>query len=216
VQADSPAGNAAVSAPGAGLSRSFTTFRVQPWQRIEFDVNHTYFRDIPTFDPLLVGTGLLDKYLFQGFSGGTRIEVLKQVWLYTTIGKSSRSGDKTGSLNEMYGITFGRLPGKIRTDFHYSKFDSSFGSGRYYSGSISRNFHENYMWEVLAGRQNYSSSVATPDTSHFVTGNLEAPIGTHYYIQSGFTWNRGGTQNYNQMLFSFGYRFDTRHTTRGK
>jgi len=30
------------------------------------DMTDTYFRDIPTYDSALVGTGLLDKYLFQG------------------------------------------------------------------------------------------------------------------------------------------------------
>ncbi len=211
IQADSPAGNAAVSAPGAGLSRSFTTFRIQPFSRIEFDVNHTYFRDIPTFDPNLIGTGLLDKYLFQGFSAGTRIEVLKDVFLYTTMGRSNRSGDKSSSLNQLYGITLGHVPHtRIRTDLHWSKFSSSFGSGTYEAASVSRSFHDNFRWEVLAGKQSFVSSLSTNDSSHFFTGNLDLPIGSHYYMQSGFTWNRGAGQNYNQMLFSFGYRFDTR------
>jgi hypothetical protein len=213
VQADSPAGNPQVSAPGAGLSRSFTTFRVQPFSRIEFDLNHTYFRDIPTYDPTLISTGLLDKYLFQGFSAGTRVEVLKDIWLYTTLGRSSRSGDKSTSLNQLYGITFNHLPRtKIRTDVHYSKFSSAFGSGSYESASISRSFRDSFRWEILAGQQAYMSSIAAGDKSHFVTGNLDMPLGRHYYVQSGFTWNRGGTQNYNQMLFTFGYRFDTRNT----
>jgi hypothetical protein len=211
VQADSPVGNPAVAAPGAGLSRSFTTLRIQPHPRVEFDLNHTYFRDIPTYDPTLIGTGLLDKFLFQGVSGGARVEVVKNIWLYTTLGQSSRSGDKSSSLNQMYGITFGHLPRtKIRTDLHYSKFSSAFGSGSYEALSVSRNFHDNYRWEVLAGRQAYISNFAANSTSHFVTGNVELPLGTHYYVQGGFTWNRGGTQNYNQVLFSFGYRFDTR------
>jgi len=47
LQADSPRGNPAVAAPGAGISRSFLTVRVQPAPRIDFDFNHTYFRDIP-------------------------------------------------------------------------------------------------------------------------------------------------------------------------
>jgi hypothetical protein len=213
VQADSPAGNPQVSAPGAGLSRSFTTFRVQPLRWIEFDLNHTYFRDIPTYDPNLIGTGLLDKYLFQGFSAGTRIEVIKDIFLYTTLGRSNRSGDKASSLNQLYGITFGHLPGtKIRTDVHYSKFSSAFGSGSYEAASVSRSFHDSFRWEILAGKQSFVSSFVTDNSSHFVTGNLDLPIGTHYYIQSGFTWNRGAGQNYNQALFSFGYRFDTRRT----
>ena len=217
VQADSPAGNQAVTAPGPGLSRSFTTLRFQPHKRIEFDLNHTYFRDIPTFDPTLISTGLLDKYLFQGFSAGTRVEVIHDVWLYTTLGRSSRSGDKNASLNQLYGVTLGHLPHtKIRTDLHYSKFSSAFGSGQYEAASISRSFHDNFRWEVLAGRQAYISNLAANDSSKFVTGNLELPLGSHYYVQGGFTANRGGTQTYNQALFSFGYRFDTRSTSRGK
>src|SRR5581483_10723279 len=113
------------------------------FSRIEFDVNHTYFRDVPTFDATLISTGLLDKYLFQGFSAGTRVEVLKQVWVYTTLGRSNRSGDKAASLNQLYGLTFGHLPyTRIRADVHYSKFSSAFGSGSYESASISRSFHD--------------------------------------------------------------------------
>jgi len=211
LQADSPRGNAAVTAPGAGVSRSFLTVRVQPVERIEFDFNHNYFRDIPTFDPALIGTGLLDKYLFQGFSAGTRVEVIKGVWAYATLGKSSRSGDTRASLNELYGITVSRLPWTaMRADVHYSRFNSSFGSGSYESVSLSRNFHDSFRWEVLAGRQSYISTLATRNASHFINANLEAPVGPHYFFQGGFTWNRGGQQNYDQWIFTFGYRFDSK------
>ncbi len=64
---------------GFGLGRSFTTIRIQPHPRVEFSFNHTYFRDLPTFDPNLIQTGLLDKYLMQGFSAGTRVEIYKQI-----------------------------------------------------------------------------------------------------------------------------------------
>lgn len=211
VQADSPAGNPAVTAPGPGVSRSFLTIRVQPIDRLELDLNHTYFRDIPTFDPALIGTGLLDKYLFQGYSAGARVEVVKQIWVYSTLGRSNRSGDSAQSLNQLYGVTFGRLPWvRVRADAHYSKFDSSFGSGTYTAVSLSRNFHDNFRWEVLGGKQDYVSTVATNSNSHFVTGNIEAPLGPHYFFQGGFTWNRGGSLNYEQWLLSIGYRFDTR------
>lgn len=212
MQADSPAGNPAVPAPGPGISRSFLTFRIQPVSRFEFDVNHTYFRDIPTFDPTLVGTGLLDKYLFQGFSAGPRVEVLKEVWLYSTVGRSSRSGDKTSSLNQLYGINFGHLPWtRIRADVHWSKFSSSFGAGKYSAMSISRSFHDSFRWELLAGYQTFNSALLTRNSSHFATANLEAPVGRHYFFQGGFTWNRGSSMNYDQVLFSFGYRFDSRN-----
>ena len=98
LQADSPRGNQAVAAPGPGLSRNFLTVRLQVHPRLELDFNHNYFRDIPTFDPTLIGTGLLDKYLFQGFSVGARAEIVKQVFLYADIGRSNRTGDAKNSL----------------------------------------------------------------------------------------------------------------------
>jgi hypothetical protein len=210
LQADSPSGNAAVAAPGAGIRRSFLTVRLQPTPRVEFDLNHTYFRDIPTFDPQLIGTGLLDKYLFQGFSGGVRVQVMKDVWAYTTLGRSSRSGDASASWNQLYGMTVGRLPWlDVRSDAHYSKFNSSFGGGSYESVSFSRNLRETLRWEVLGGRLTFASPTSH-DTSHFVTGNVEAALGPHYFAQTGYTWTRGGVQNYDQWIFTFGYRFDSR------
>lgn len=211
LQADSPRGNPAVPAPGAGISRSFFTARFQPHERVDFDFNHTYFRDIPTFDPQLIGTGLLDKYLFQGFSAGARVEVARKVWVYTNLGRSNRSGDAKPSLNQMYGITFGHLPwAGIRADFRYSKFDSSFGGGSYKALTLSRNFRENFRWEVLAGSQAFASAASKNMSSRFLTGNIEANLGSNYFLQSGCTRNRGGLQNYDQWSFTFGYRFDSR------
>jgi hypothetical protein len=210
LQADSPSGNPQVAAPGTGISRSFLTVRFQPTTRIEFDLNHTYLRDIPTYDASLVDTGLLDKYLFQGFSGGVRVKVVKDIWVYNLLGRSNRSGDAKASWNQLYGVTVGRMPWiGTRTDLHYSKFNSSFGSGSYTSLSLSRNFNENLRWEVLGGRQSFASST-TRDISHFVTGTFEASLGPRYFVQSGYTWNRGVGQNYDQWMFTFGYRFDSR------
>jgi hypothetical protein len=185
--------------------------RFQPHQRIEFDANYNCFRDVPTFDPALIGTSLLDKYLFQGFSGGARLEVLKQVWLYTNLGRSSRSGDPSTALNEMYGITFGRIPWvKMRADAHYSKFNSSFGSGYYESVSLARSLSDNFRLEVLGGQQNFSSAYSNNSNSKFVTSNLDMNLGLHYFIQGGFTVSRGAVQNYDQWLFTLGYRFDSK------
>jgi hypothetical protein len=73
-----------------GINRSYMTLRVQPIERLSFDLNHSYFRGVPTFDPVLIGTGLLDRYLFQGLSGGVRAEAIKKVTLYANLGRSSR------------------------------------------------------------------------------------------------------------------------------
>ena len=211
LQADSPVGYTAGGSPGAGIARNFLTVRFQPHERIEFDGNYTYLRDLPTFDPTLVGTSLLDKYLFQGFSGGVRLAVIKSVWVYTNLGKSNRSGDTSGSLNELYGLTFDRLPWvHIRADGHYARFNSSFGNGTYESVSLSRSLGDNFRLELLGGQQNFVSPLSTNTKSKFVTSNLELNMGAHYFMQGGFTVSRGLTQSYDQWLFSVGYRFDSR------
>jgi hypothetical protein len=214
LQADSPSGNSQVTAPGAGVGRSFLTVRIEPVERVEFSINHTYFRDIPTYSAQLIGTGLLDKYLFQGFSGGVRVEAMKDLWVYTTLGRSNRSGDAKASWNQLYGVTVGRLPWLgVRSDVHYTKFNSSFGNGSYESVSLSRIFRETLRWEVLGGRQSFVSPTLN-DTSHFVTGNFEASLGRNYFVQTGYTWNRGASQNYDQWIVTFGYRFDSRANRR--
>jgi hypothetical protein len=210
LQADSPRGNSVVPAPGAGLSRSFLTVRFQPHPRLELDFNHNYFRDVPTFDPTLIGTGLLDKYLFQGFSLGARLEVIKNIFVNTDLGRSNRTGDAKTSLNQAYGITFNHLPWfGLRSDAHYSKFDSSFGNGSYYSLSLSRNFTDNLRLDLLAGSQKFTSSLTTQTNSRFLTTNVESTLGAHYFIQGSFTIDRGQL-SYDQWMFTLGYRFDSK------
>lgn len=211
LQADSPVGYTAGGSPGAGIARNFLTVRYQPHERIEFDGNYSYFRDLPTFDPALVSTSLLDKYLFQGFSGGVRLGVLKTVWVYTNLGRSNRSGDTSNSLNELYGLTFDRLPWiHVRADGHYARFNSSFGNGTYESISLSRSMGDSLRLEVLGGQQNFVSPLSSNSNSKFVTSNFEMNMGAHYFFQGGFTVSRGLTQSYDQWLFSIGYRFDSR------
>jgi hypothetical protein len=212
LQADQPSANPAAASPGAGISRSFLTMRVQPFSRIEFSANHTYFRDIPTFDPQLVGTGLLDKYLFQGFSGGVRVEVVKNVIaLYSDLGRSSRTGDAKTSLNQMYGITFLKIPKVgLRADAHYSRFTSSFGSGIYRSFSLSRSLGDGFRVELLGGDQAFTSSLAGNQSAKFLTTNLDTSLGALFFLQGGFTVYRGQLQNYNQWNLTLGYRFDNK------
>lgn len=209
-QLDSPAGNSATPAPGPGLGRNFFTLRVNPHPRAELDFNYNYFRDIPTFDPTLVGTGLLDKYLFQGFSAGGRVEVGKQIWLSTNLGRSSGTGDAKTSLNEMFGVSFARLPKlNLRADVHYARFNSSFATGSYEAFSLSRQMSDRLRLEVLMGQQNFTSTLTTNDRGRFVTGTVETTLGPHYYLQGNFTTNRGA-MSYDQIMFSVGYRFDSK------
>ncbi len=209
-QLDDPSGNSVTPSPGPGLGRNFFTLRVNPHPRVELDFNYNYFRQIPTFNTTLIGTGLLDKYLFQGFSAGGRVEVLNQVWLSTNLGQSTGTGDAKTSLNQMYGITFGRLPFvKLRADAHYARFSGSFGNGSYEALSLSRQMSDRLRLEVLVGQQNFASAITANARSRFLTGTVETTLGPHYYLQGNFTTNRGDL-SYDQFMFSIGYRFDSK------
>ncbi|HTT21616.1 MAG TPA: AMIN domain-containing protein [Candidatus Sulfotelmatobacter sp.] len=209
-QFDNPSGNTVTASPGPGLGRNFTTLRVNPIARVEIDANYNYFRDVPTFDTTLIGTGLLDKFLFQGFSAGGRVEVLPQIWISATLGRSNRSGDAKASLNQMYGITFGRIPIiNLRADVHYSRFNSSFGDGHYEAVSLSRQVRDHLRFEALLGQQDFGSTLTTGNRSRFLTGTVETTLGSHYYLQGNFTTNRGDL-SYDQIMVSMGYRFDNR------
>jgi hypothetical protein len=200
-----------------GLGRSFTTVRFAPVPRLEFNVNHTYYRDLPFLDPSSitsagVAAGLFDKFLTQGTMGGVRVEVLKRIWLSANLGLSSHSGDSKSSLNQMFGITFGRIPWvKANLDARYSRFNSAFGTGSYESLSFTRNLSEGLQLQVLAGQQNFYSTLTSANTARFVNGMIESNLGRHYFIQAGGTISRGNQMNYDQWLFTFGYRFDNRH-----
>lgn len=211
LQADSPRPAPGMTAAGPGVSRSYLTVRVQPHDRFSFDVSHTYFRDVPTFDSRLVGAGLLDKYLFQGISAGVRIEPVRNVFVYSTVGRSDRTGDTTASLNQMYGVTLGRIwRTGLRADARYSRFNSSFGTGNYRSLSLSRNFGESLRWELQAGRQSLHSAVTQQNRSRFINTSLDASFGAHYFLQGGYTVERGNQFGYDQWFFTFGYRFDSK------
>jgi len=69
---------------------------------------------------------------------------------------------------------------------------------------------DNFRLELLGGQQNFVSSLSSNTNSKFVTSNLEMNVGSHYFMQGGFTVSRGVSQDYDQWLFTLGYRFDTR------
>jgi hypothetical protein len=191
-----------------GLNRSYLTLRYQPHPRLELDVSHTYFRDFPTFNPLLIGTGLLDRYLFQGFSGGARVGVTKRISVYSSLGRSSRSGDTNGSWNQLYGVTFAELwHTGLRADLRYSRFNSSFGQGEYKAISLSRSFRESLQWVLQGGFQNLSSTLTKTSQTHFLNTYLDWSPGRVVFFQAGYTWQRGGTMNYDQFQFIVGKRF---------
>ncbi len=196
---------------GFALSRSYITVRLQPIKILSLDVSENYFRNIPTFDLSLLGTGLLDKYLFQGLSGGFHLDLPLRLGIYSSLGRSSRTGDARPSWDYMTGFTAGDiLHTGVRADLRYSKFDSSFGSGTFRSLTLSRGLGEALRFDVQFGDQNLISSFTNQGLSRFLTGDLDWMLGRHYFLSLGSTFYRGHVQNYNQWFLTLGYRFDNR------
>jgi hypothetical protein len=191
-----------------GISQSYSSMHIQPLDWLSFGVNHNYFRNLPTFDPRLVSTGLLDQYLFQGFSGDVRVQVLKRITLYSSLGRSSVSSDSKASLNQGYGISFVNLPRTgLNADFHYSKFNSSFGTGSYEAFSLSKSVTETFHVQFVAGQQVFNSPLSANNNSKFVNAVTDLNVGPRYFLEGNFGWYTGTTLSYRQWSTVFGYRF---------
>jgi hypothetical protein len=191
-----------------GVSQSYSSVRFQPVNRLSFGINHNYFRNLPTFDPRLIGTGLLDQYLFQGISGDVRVELVKRITVYASLGQSKVSTDQKHSLNQGYGITFGKLWNTgLTADTHYSKFNSAFGSGQYESFSLSKSLRDTLRLQLMAGHQIFHSSISTNNNSNFVNATADWNLGPRYFVEGDFGWYTGTTMKYQQWSTIFGYRF---------
>jgi len=211
MQIDRPTANPGTPTLNYGVGQSLLSLRIQAHPRVGFDLTHTYFRDVPTYDAALVGTGLLDKYLFQGVNGGSRIEFPMRVTGYFTLGRSSTSSDAKGSWNTMGGASMARIwRTGLTVDARYSKFDSAFATGTYRTLTVSRELNDSLRLNLQAGRQAFASPLSKDNGSYFGNFYVDANLGLRYFIESSFTTQRGGTQEYNQWTGTFGYRFDNR------
>ncbi|MEJ2246381.1 MAG: hypothetical protein P8Y80_09950 [Acidobacteriota bacterium] len=190
------------------ISRSYLTVRFQPIRFIGFDFSHNYFRNIPTFDSRLIGTGLVDNLLFEGFNGGIRVQLPYSIRLYSNLGRSQRTGNTNPSLNRTYGVTFGQIgPTGIRADFRYSSFDNTFGKGLYRSVTISREIGKFIRFNIRGGQQDFTSELTPMNRSRFLSMDSDYFLGRHYVLGAGFTIYRGQAQEYDQWYVNLGYRF---------
>jgi hypothetical protein len=207
---DSPLGTSTNGiSPGAGVSHSYFTFHYQPKDVVSFDLYHNFFRDVPTAQTSIVGTGLVDKLLFQGISAGTHIRPSRYFTLYTTLGTSKKTGDAHRALDEMFGATLNEIGHTgFRADFHYSKFDSNFGTGHYSVLSLSRQVTNRMFWNVQLGKEDVQTTHTMNCDSLFADDSFDINFGRHSYLQSGYTYVNGETMNYRQWYMSWGYRFD--------
>jgi len=215
MQIDRPTANPSTQAVGTGLGQSLLSLRIQVHPRVALDLTDTYFRDVPTYDPTLVGTGLLDKYLYQGVNGGARIQFPRHITGYFSLGSSSDSHDAKNSLNKLFGVTVTNIwKTGLEADARYSRFDSAFASGTYTTATLSRDLLDSLRLNLQVGRYDYSSSVAASSNSKFANLMFDSNLGARFFVESMFTAQRGGNLNYNQWTTTLGYRFDNRAATR--
>jgi hypothetical protein len=215
MQIDRPTANPSTPAVNIGLGQSLLSLRIQIHPRVVLDLTDTYFRDVPTYDPSLVGTGLLDKYLYKGINGGARIEFPRHITGYFSLGSSSDSGDPKSSLNKLFGATMSNIwKTGLTADARYSKFDSAFAAGTYSTVTLSRDLTDNLRLNLQAGRYAYTSTVATNSNSNFVNVMVDSNLGSKLFVESMFTTQRGGSLNYNQWTTTIGIRFNNRTSSR--
>jgi hypothetical protein len=201
---------ALVSAGNTGprLARSFLTLRFQLNKALSLDFSHNYFRDVPTFDLRLLGTGLLDQFLFQGFSAGVKVSPTQGATFYGNLGSNKRERDPKASLNYMGGLILTRVPLiPFRVDLRYSRFNSTFGSGSYESVTLTRQVNDRLRFDLQAGLQSINSTFTNQSRTKYGSASLDYLIRTHYILGAGWTLYRGGAQNYDQLFLNFGYRF---------
>ncbi len=193
---------------GPVLTRSFVTLRYRANEIVSLDLGHNYFRPAPTFDFRLIGTGLLDRFLYQGVTGGVRIELPHHSVAYGSVGRSHRKSDSRPSWNYLAGITLGTLPFlDVRTDLRTSRFASSFGSGRYVSLTFTRDITESMRLQIEGGRQTFQSPLTDQNRAHWFNIGIDWLPGAHYLVTAGFTIYGGELQRYDQLFLSLGYRF---------
>jgi hypothetical protein len=215
MQVDRPTANPSTPAVNLGLGRSLLSLRVQIHPRVTLDMTHTYFRDVPTYSSVLVGTGLLDKYLYQGINGGARVQFPLHLIGYFSVGQSNSSNDKKSSLNELFGVTMAQIwKTGLQVDLRYSKFDSSFTSGTYRAFTFSKDVTDRIRLNLQGGRYAYNSSLATNSSSDFLNFLIDTNLGSKLFFEGGFTAQRGGSLNYNQGTATLGYRFNNRSAQR--
>jgi hypothetical protein len=215
MQVDRPTPNPGSAPVGTGIGESLVSMRVQIHPRVSLDVSDTYFRDVPTYVPALVGTGLLNQYLYQGVNGGARIVFPLHLTGYFSLGQSSNSSDTKSSLNELFGLILANIwKTGLEANVQYSKFNSSFASGSYRNISLIRNMGERIRLNLQVGKYAYSSTLAATNNSYFANVLCDTNLGARFFVEGNFTTQRGGTTNYNQWTTVLGYRFDNRSRSR--
>ena len=103
----------------------------------------------------------VDAAIPQGLSAGVRLELLKRVILYGSLGQNKRNDETRASLTQRYGVTFTKnFDTGIRADLRALPFDSTFGRGSYRAVTSSREVSDRLRIELQGGQQEYVSALS--------------------------------------------------------
>jgi hypothetical protein len=188
------------------LTRSFSTIRVQPVNRLSVDLSHNYFRVLPTPDERLIPLGQLDNLLFRGLNAGARLELPLGMAVYASGGQSSRSEDREASRNRMAGLS-ARIPGLgMRAEGRVSRFSGTVGTGDYRSVSLRKDSSDRWRLELEAGDQRFDSLLSAGDRTWYGMGSADLFVG-HFVLGFRGARYRGATQKYDQLRATLDFRF---------
>lgn len=216
MQIDDPTPNPGSPAVSPGVGQSFLSVQVHVLERATLELNDTYFRDVPTFDAALVGTGLLDQYLFQGLTAGARIDFPLHLTGYFSGGQSSTSTDNGKSWNFQGGATLSHIPRTgLQIDARYSQFNSNFAVGSYRTLTLARTVADRFQLNLQGGLQNFTSTFTNNTSGWFANAYCDTNLGSHFFAETGYTTQRGGNDNYDQWTATLGLRFNNRRAPRG-
>jgi len=80
--------------------------------------------------------------------------------------------------------------------------------------TVSRDLGDRFRLSLQAGKQSFASSISKDNGDYFGNVLFETNLGSKYFLESSFTTQRGGADQYNQFTSTFGYRFDNRSRER--
>jgi hypothetical protein len=136
------------------------------------------------------------------------VELPGRLTVYGSTGRNKREGEPNPSWNRMYGATLTNWAGTgLRIDFRFSRFDSSFGKGEFFTGSVSRQLSDRLRLDIQGGKQNVTSTMSGQTRALFLSTNVDWLLGNHYIVGFSHTMYRGKVQNYDQVFSNIGYRF---------
>jgi len=120
--------------------------------------------------------------------------------------ESNTTTDKKSSLNQAYGVSFGRLWNTgLLLDLHYSN-QQLFWQRKIRIVFPLEESHRQFPSPAYGGHQVFNTTLSTNTNSNFVNGVVDLNVGPRYFLEGNYGWYHGTSLNYTQWSSVFGYR----------